>query len=157
MVCEWLLRGLNPRRRESSPAGAAFRQRETPRLTFKISAGPPSTNRTPMAPALPGQTRPHGRVVTTGGKWASLAGRSSKKGGTRCGTSGRRMTLSNGTLPEINCRRGKTQDITSRALRYARLFPPGAERNRLRWIARSLTFFEEDPKGHAKQGRLAAE
>jgi hypothetical protein len=42
-------------------------------------------------------------------------------------------------------------------LRYARLFPPGAERNRLRWIARSLTFFEEDPKGHAKQGRLAAE
>src|ERR1700676_2029702 len=30
-------------------------------------------------------------------------------------------------------------------LRYARLFPPGAERNRLRWIARSLTFFEEDP------------
>src|ERR1700730_1014282 len=42
-------------------------------------------------------------------------------------------------------------------LRYARLFPPDAERNRLRWIARSLTFFEEDREGHAKQGRLAAE
>jgi hypothetical protein len=30
-------------------------------------------------------------------------------------------------------------------LRYARLFPPGAERNQLRSIARSLTFFEAGP------------
>jgi hypothetical protein len=45
-------------------------------------------------------------------------------------------------------------------LRYARLFPPGPERNRLRWIARSLTFFEEDDPmwqpshRYAKQRRL---
>jgi hypothetical protein len=30
-------------------------------------------------------------------------------------------------------------------LRFARLLPPGAERNQLRWVARSLTFFEEGP------------
>jgi hypothetical protein len=47
-------------------------------------------------------------------------------------------------------------------LRYARVFPPGAERNELRSIARSLTFFEARPtssragkKGTSARPRVA--
>ena len=35
-------------------------------------------------------------------------------------------------------------------LKFARLLPPGAERNQLRWVARSLTFFEEGPTSFEK-------
>jgi hypothetical protein len=41
---------------------------------------------------------------------------------------------------------GEQRDELRRSiLRFARLLPPGAERNQFRYIARSLTFFEEGP------------
>ena len=51
------------------------------------------------------------------------------------------------------------KELRRAILRFARLLPPGAERNQLRWTARSVTFFEEGPTSNpvSEKARSATE